>query len=118
MTNQLFRDYLDGKITVRTPKQIRHAAFMQAAARAVTSLAAAGAMFSAVGRAAGILEAQAQLMALGVAPARTYPPPAQNHPGPNHLVVALAAKAVRSQGPPASVSWRGRERTTKFRSQS
>ena len=117
MTNQLFRDYLDGKITVRTREQLKHAAFMQAAARAVTSLAVMGAMFSAVGRAAEIAEAQARLMALGVASVRPYPPPAHHTLGPNHLVVALAAKAMRSQGPPSAGGWRGRERTTKFRSQ-
>lgn len=37
---------------------------------------------------------------------------------PDHRQQALAAKAARGKGPPSSASWRGRERNTKFRSQS
>ncbi|POH58903.1 hypothetical protein [Arthrobacter glacialis] len=44
--------------------------------------------------------------------------PPDDHPHPDKRTAALAAKAARGSGPPPAASWRGRERSTKFRSQS
>lgn len=126
MTNQLFRDYLEGRIVVR--RRVRPGFYFlpnlpDPTAPTMKDLNAGIDLtpYVIIGRNAvyaEVIELPSWTYDLGSAPMRTYPASAQPHKDPDPRRAALAAKAARGKGPPSPGSWRGRERTTKFRSQS
>lgn len=96
MTNELFRDYLDGKITVRKlPESIPLDEWQVQVLRNIFSSTA-------------FQDFIEPLVAAGIV---TLPLPREPR------ARALVAKQRQGHGPPSDGSWRGRERTTKFRSQ-
>lgn len=100
MTNDLFRDYLDGKIP--SPAKARGPIELddwqvQALVRIFHGSAEAFHAFAEQLEAAGIITA-----------------PLPREPRAR----ALATRQRQGKGPPSSISWRGRERITNYRSQS
>ena len=94
MTNELFREVLEGRTP--PPEPLRLDEWQVQALLNILQ----GAAFQ------DFIE---PLVAAGIV---TVPLPAEPR------ARALAAKQRRGHGPPLSAEWRGRERTTKFRSQS
>lgn len=110
MTNKLFLEYLDGRIHVRTRQELKREAARQAIARAGACWAAGSESFVRLAAAADFTAAQVSL--LGRALADPEQPPKDPR------LQALAARQRQGKGPPSSMGWRGRERNTKYRSQS
>lgn len=124
MTNQLFRDYLDGKIPARAkPKPPTLGEVAQRFAEAIGEP-----IRNVIGIFTKIAEAFTgadQQSSYTLAPPISTPQTMHGntispiiYDETNPRAQALAAKQRQGHGPPSSGSWRVRERSTKFRSQS
>lgn len=131
--NQLFRDLLDGKIPVPRRRteitwpitllegQVEYISLVTGLpldeARAFAEKMLAPPVLLLAPQQGRKISAATWMMARGASTLQAFSAPPPKQPETNPRKIALAAKEARGTGPRTSASWRGNERTTKYRNQ-